>query len=109
MDGTEELIAFAAERLADDERFMQVLTEAGKRRAAAMTGKDLADMGGLMMEILSDPDARAELERWPDHGLMPPSESGRILAEITMKRAILERHRPEWADYADADGGEHSS
>jgi hypothetical protein len=88
-DGIRE---FYAARLDDDERFMRVLMAAGARRAGVMTGKDMADALGLLMTALSDPEAHAELERWPDGGVMPPSACERILADIAMKRALLRAH-----------------
>lgn len=88
-DGIRE---FYAARLADDERFMRVLTAAGERRSASMTGKDMGDVLGLVMELIADPLARAEIGRWPDGGLMPPTATTRLLAGIAMKRELLRVH-----------------
>lgn len=83
------LCAFWAARLDDDERYWRVLTGAGHRRAEAMSGKDMADMYGLMVDVMSDPQAREEAERWMDGTVMLPSSAERGLADIEADRAIL--------------------
>lgn len=89
------MTAFALARLDDDERFMRVLTAAGERRSASMTGKDMGDGLGLVMELMADPLAHAEIGRWPDGGLMPPTATARLLADVAMKRQLLEIHSPQ--------------
>lgn len=94
MDDETGIARFAEERLADDERFMRVLMAVGERRAEAATETDIADMLGLAVGLLSDPEAYAEMGKWPEDEVMPPSHAGRVLADIAMKRAILRGHGP---------------
>lgn len=95
MGDGEGMTEFALARLEDDERFMRVLMAAGARRAENMTGKDMADVMGLLMTAWSDPGARAELALWPDGGVMPPTACERVLAGIAMKRELLRIHSPQ--------------
>lgn len=92
--------SFIEARLDDDERFIRVLTEAGERKAGNLTSGDVADVLGFIDFVISIPEARAEMERWPDGGVMPPTATERVLADITVKRALVAAYRgsfgPAW-------------
>jgi hypothetical protein len=88
----DDLIAFYAARLDDDEQFIRVMSKAGQRKADNMTPGDMADAAGLMMGMLADPEVRAEVFRWPDMGLVPPTATDSALASVVADRAILARY-----------------
>jgi hypothetical protein len=95
-----DIVTFVEARLADDERFVRVLTEAGERKAENLTHWDVADVLGLMNFVMSVPEARAELARWHEGGVMPPTTTERVLADIAVKRALVTAYRgsagPAW-------------
>jgi Family of unknown function (DUF6221) len=95
-----DIAGFIDVRLADDERFMQVMTEAGVRKAANVTPEDLAVADGIEALVMADPEARAEIARWPEGGVMPPTTTERVLAGIAVNRALVAAYRgscgPAW-------------
>jgi hypothetical protein len=90
---------FLAARLDEDEKYARTMIEVGERQAAAATPKDMADIYGLAMGVLSDPQVRTVLERCLDGAFEPPNDLRRVLREVAFKRAILAEHEPEpWGD-----------
>lgn len=96
----DELVAFVTARLDDDERFVRVMVTAGQRNADNATAADMADALGMMMTIMADPDARAEMEHWLDSKTTPPTGTDRVLRDIEAKRRVL----AAYADCVDASG-----
>lgn len=88
-----DLADFLRARLDEDEHYLCVMTEVGKRKAETATPQDEADAYGFAISILSDPEATKILEQWCDGTVLPPNHNDRLLAEIAAKRAILELHR----------------
>lgn len=86
----DELAAFYAARLNDDERYWRVISEAGERRWADPSPKDIADVTGLFMDLLSDPEVWEECQRWEEIPAPPVIQRG--LADIEADRAILARY-----------------
>ena len=87
------LTEFATARLDEDEEWLRTLTAAAKRSAAKATPKDMADVMGMVMTVVADPEAQAMYERWADGPCYPPSSAERVLREIEAKRRIVDDYR----------------
>jgi hypothetical protein len=95
---SDDVAKFVAARLDDDEAFARTMTEVGNRQAAAATPGDIADVYGLAVGVLSDPQVMPLIERYMDGPILPPNNLDRILREIEAKRAILATHEAVLAD-----------
>ena len=92
------ILAFIEARLADDERFIRVMSEAGQRTAANATPRALAAVRSLIVQLMSDPACAEEIGRWESAGFGPPTGTDRVSADIAVKRDMLALHKPNSRD-----------
>ena len=98
-----DLVAFLTARYNEDEHYLRTMIEVGERKAAAATGTDLADVLGMAVIVLADPQVLPLLARWVDGKVLPPNDLNRVLREVEAKRAILARYEDCLARLEDDD------